>query len=45
VAAAMSAALSMDADERTARMHRLREVVRNNDVHRWARSFYKELGS
>lgn len=45
VAAAMSAAFSMDPAEQTTRMRSLREVVRNNDVHRWARSFYKELGS
>lgn len=45
VAAAISAGLSMDKGEQTARMRRLREVVRNNDVYRWARSFYKELGS
>lgn len=45
VAAAMKNALHMEPTEAARRMGRLREVVRQNDVHRWARSFYEELGA
>tara|TARA_R110000782_G_scaffold19140_9_gene52325 strand:- start:34095 stop:35480 length:1386 start_codon:yes stop_codon:yes gene_type:complete len=45
VAGAIKIALQMKPDEAARRMHSLREVVRQNDVHRWARSFYEELGA
>ena len=44
VAGALDSAMNMDVKEQTRRMRRLRSVVRKNDVHRWARSFYEELG-
>jgi trehalose-6-phosphate synthase len=43
VAVALRTALGMAPGERQRRMHTLRRVVRDNDVHHWARSFYEEL--
>jgi trehalose 6-phosphate synthase len=45
VAGAMRQGLQMDPVEQASRMRSLRDVVRHNNVHHWARSFLKELGS
>ena len=43
LADAILAALEMDPAERTARMRRMREVVRQNNVYRWAANLIGEL--
>ena len=45
VGAAIRGALHMKQHGRVRRMRSMRSVVRQNDVHRWARSFFEELGS
>ena len=40
---AIRAALEMDADERRSRMQRMRRVVKENNVYRWAGSLISEL--
>lgn len=45
VADAIRRGLSMPTDIQEQRMKRLRGVVSRNNVHHWAQSFYKELGS
>jgi trehalose 6-phosphate synthase len=40
---AITRAVTLDATEATARMRRLRRVVRRNDVHAWARGFLAAL--
>jgi trehalose 6-phosphate synthase len=45
VAAAIRGGLGMKQHGRVRRMRAMRSVVRQNDVHRWARSFFEELGS
>jgi trehalose 6-phosphate synthase len=40
---AITHAVTLDATEATARMRRLRRVVRRNDVHAWARGFLAAL--
>ena len=44
VAQAIRMALEMQADERGARMHRLRRIVKEQNIYRWAAALLSELG-
>jgi trehalose-6-phosphate synthase len=44
VAQTIRVALEMQADERGARMHRLRRVVKEHNIYRWAATLLSELG-
>ena len=43
LADAIQIALEMDAEERRVRMHRMRQIVRENNVYRWAGNLIAEL--
>ena len=45
VAAALHRALTMDEREKTSRMDRLRERVKNEDIQQWMAGFFQALGS